>query len=106
MEALCRLIATPGTAGQVYNIGNDEEVSINGLAARILELTGSDSPIVHVPYAEAFSQGFEDMFRRVPSLDKLEQTIGFRPRTPLNQIIGDVIAERRSTADDDAAHAA
>jgi UDP-glucose 4-epimerase len=74
------------------NIGNDHEISIEGLAHLVKELTHSASPVVKVPYDQAYEPGFEDMFRRVPSLTKLERLTGFRPRTPLAEIIGRVIA--------------
>lgn len=96
VEAVVRLLQTPAAVGQVFNVGNDEEVTINALAERVLAATGSASPIVHVPYAEAFAHGFEDMQRRVPALDKLERCIGFRPRIPLDAIIADVIAHQRA----------
>jgi UDP-glucose 4-epimerase len=95
-EALCRLIQTPAAYGEVFNIGNDEEITINGLAARVREAAGSASPIVHVPYEQAYAAGFEDMNRRVPDLTRLERTIGFRPRTDLDRIIQDVIAYERA----------
>lgn len=95
-EAVYRLISTPAAYGQVFNIGNDEEVSINQLAERVREAAGSSSRIVHVPYEEAYAEGFEDMARRVPNIRKLEARIGFRPRRPLNQIIADVIQYERA----------
>lgn len=96
VEAIVRLVQTPAAVGGVFNIGNDQEVSINDLAKRIVEMTGSDSPIVHIPYGEAYAEGFEDMHRRVPSLEKLESMIGFRPRTGLETIIQDVIDHQRT----------
>ncbi len=96
VEAILRLIATPGAVGQVFNVGNDEEVSILQLAERVREAAGSSSPIKLVPYSEAYPEGFEDMHRRVPDVRKLERTVGFRPRTPLAQIIADVVADQRA----------
>lgn len=95
VEAIRRLADTPAALGQVFNIGSDREVAINRLAEMVREAAGSRSPIVHVPYAEAYGQGFEDMQRRVPDVRKLERTIGFRPTTSLEQIIADVVAEQR-----------
>jgi UDP-glucose 4-epimerase len=95
VEAIRRLAETPAARGQVFNVGSDREVTINRLAAMVREAAGSRSPIVHVPYAEAYVQGFEDMLRRVPNLTKLERAIGFRPTTSLEQIIADVVAEQR-----------
>lgn len=95
VEAIRRLADTPAARGQVFNVGSEREVTINRLAEMVREAAGSRSPIVHVPYAEAYVQGFEDMLRRVPNLSKLERTIGFRPATSLEQIIADVVAEQR-----------
>jgi UDP-glucose 4-epimerase len=95
-EAIYRLLRTPAAYGQVFNIGNDEEVTINRLAELVREAALSDSEIVHVPYEEAYAAGFEDMHRRVPDLRKLEGMINFRPRTPLSRIIEDVIAYERT----------
>ncbi len=95
VEALWRLIQTPAAVGQVFNIGSDHEVTINRLALMVREAAGSDSPISHIPYNEAYAEGFEDMQRRVPDVHKLEQCVGFRPRTRLERIITDVVAEQR-----------
>lgn len=96
VEAILRLIAAPAAVGQVVNVGNDEEVTILQLAERVREATGSNSEIRLVPYNEAYPEGFEDMHRRVPDVRKLERMIGFRPRTPLTQIIADVVADQRA----------
>lgn len=87
VEALVRLARTDRIAGEVINIGNDQEISINALAGMVKTMTESDSEIVHVPYGVAYGPGFEDMYRRVPCLDKLESLIGFRPETPVETII-------------------
>lgn len=96
VEAIARLIDTPEAVGQVFNIGADEEVNMNRLAEMVRDAAGSRSEIVHVPYSEAYPEGFEDMHRRIPDVSKLERTIGFRPRTSLARIIEDVIAFRRA----------
>jgi UDP-glucose 4-epimerase len=95
VEAIIRLIDTPAAVGQVFNIGSDREVTILRLAEMVRDAAGSTSAIVRVPYAEAYAEGFEDMERRVPNASKLEAMIGFRPRTSLETIIEDVIADRR-----------
>jgi UDP-glucose 4-epimerase len=95
-EVIRLLLDTPEAVGKVFNVGNDAEVSINGLAERIREATGSSSPIVKVPYDDAYAHGFEDMLRRVPSVGKLERIVGFKPTTPLDKIIEDVIEEHRA----------
>lgn len=96
VEALVRLIAAPAAIGTVFNVGNDEEVTILDLARRVREAAGSSSLIRLVPYDEAYAEGFEDMLRRVPDVRRLERTIGFRPRTPLSEIIADVVADQRA----------
>ena len=96
VEAIIRLIETPAAIGQVFNIGADREVTIYQLAEMVRDAAGSTSSIVRIPYEEAYAEGFEDMERRVPDASKLERTIGFRPRTPLETIIEDVIADRRT----------
>jgi UDP-glucose 4-epimerase len=95
VEAVTRLAAHPGAVGEIFNIGNDEEVSILELAERIKARTGSKSEIRIVPYTEIYPEGFEDMQRRRPSVAKLERVTGFRPRLSLDRIIDDVIAEKR-----------
>ncbi len=96
VEALTRLLNAPNAIGHVFNVGNDEEITIHGLAERIRDMAGSSSEIVKKPYNEVYGFGFEDMQRRVPDVRKLEQFIGYRPRTPLDQIIQDVIDEQRA----------
>lgn len=92
VESILRLVATDAAVGEVINVGNDEEVTIEGLAQMVKQRTGSASPIEFVPYDQAYEPGFEDMFRRVPCLDKLERLTGFRPRTKLPEIIDRVVA--------------
>lgn len=96
--ALSQLLARPEAHGQVFNIGNDEEVSILTLAERIRDRTGSTSPIRQVPYSEAYTAGFEDMTRRVPNLARIRRLIDYTPRKTLDDILDDVIAEQRQAA--------
>jgi UDP-glucose 4-epimerase len=85
-----------GCVGKVINIGNDEEVAIEELAKKIVRITGSKSPIQHVPYDQAFpGGGFEDMKRRVPSLERIRTLTGWEPRKSLDEIIRDVVADKR-----------
>jgi UDP-glucose 4-epimerase len=93
VECLIRLVAEPRAIGQVFNIGTDHEISINQLAELVREQTGGRSRIVHVSYEEAYAEGFEDLQRRVPDLSKLERTIGYRPRTPIQAIVERVVAD-------------
>jgi UDP-glucose 4-epimerase len=87
VEALVRLQTTPAARGQIFNIGGTEEVSIQELAARVIETLGSKSAIELVSYEQAYAPGFDDMRRRKPVVEKLERTIGFRPQTSLSAII-------------------
>jgi UDP-glucose 4-epimerase len=96
VEALVRLMDCPDARGQVFNVGNDEEVTIRGLAEQVIAATGSRSRIDLVPYSAVYPEGFEDMARRVPDVSKLERVTGFRPRRPLQQIIADIVAEKRA----------
>ena len=98
VEGLVKMLETPICFGQVINIGNDEEVSIMGLADRAITLTGSSSEVKFVPYEEAYGEGFEDMRRRVPSLEKAKRLIGYKPTRTLDNIINDVAGEYRKTA--------
>jgi len=92
VEGLIRLMDTERSIGEVINVGNTEEITIEALAQRVKERTGSSSSIEYVPYDQAYEPGFEDMMRRVPSVEKLLALTGFRPRTPLNEIIDRVAA--------------
>ena len=95
LRAVTKLLESPQCFGQVINLGNDEEVSILGLAEKAIELTGSKSEIRYVPYEEAYGDGFEDMRRRVPGLDKAKNLIGYEPTRSLENIINDVANEFR-----------
>jgi len=101
VEAILRLVATPASVGEVVNIGNDEEITIEGLAHRVKQQAKSSSAIEFIPYDQAYEPGFEDMPRRVPCLLKLERLTDFRPTTPLTKIIDRVIeheSARRSAS--------
>jgi UDP-glucose 4-epimerase len=87
IEGLLRLMSAPRAIGEVVNVGNTEEISIEDLAYRVKERTASSSPIEYIPYDRAYEPGFEDMMRRVPCVEKLEALTGFRPRRSLNEII-------------------
>ena len=77
------------------NIGNTEEITIEALAHRVKQRTASTSSIQFIPYDKAYEPGFEDMMRRVPCVDKLHSITGFRPQTPLDEIIDRVAAHMR-----------
>jgi UDP-glucose 4-epimerase len=91
VRGLIGLMDTDACVGSVYNIGGTEEVSMLGLARMIVELTGSSSPIVLVPYAKAYAGEFEDMPRRVPSTERVHQAIGWKAETSLRGILEAVI---------------
>lgn len=91
VDALAALVSEPSAVGEVFNIGNGEEVTITGLAEKVKALTGSHSPIVRIPYDEAYEAGFEDMPRRVPDIGKIQGLIGYTPRVCLNDILLKVI---------------
>jgi UDP-glucose 4-epimerase len=90
IEGLTKVIETPECFGQVINLGNAEEVTIKGLAEKAIAMTGSMSEIRYIPYSEAYGEGFEDMQRRVPSLEKAKRIVGFQPTRTLDDIINDV----------------
>jgi UDP-glucose 4-epimerase len=98
VEAVLRLAGNSAAVGEVVNIGSTEEVSIAALAQLVKERTKSNSPIVAIPYDQAYEPGFEDMPRRVPALEKLESLTGFRPSVPLNNIVDGVIGYFRDKA--------
>jgi UDP-glucose 4-epimerase len=91
VPALAKLINCREAHGRVVNIGNNQEVSMNRLAKRVVELSGSKSPIVHIPYEKAYVAGFEDMQRRVPDLSLAGQLIGYKPKYTLDMILKSVI---------------
>ncbi len=91
VDALIALAGETRAVGEVFNIGNTEEVSIQALAERVKALTGSRSPIQLIPYDEAYEAGFEDMPRRVPDISKIGALIGYQPRLALDEIIRTVI---------------
>jgi UDP-glucose 4-epimerase len=95
VQALFGLIRHPGAPGEVYNIGSTEEVTIGQLAVRVKTITGSDSPIINVPYAEAYAPGFEDMQRRVPDTARLRGLINWQPSFSLDEILRAVVAHER-----------
>jgi UDP-glucose 4-epimerase len=94
--ALLRLVETPGAVGQVFNLGNGEEISIRALAGKVKAMTGSGSPIQVIPYDQAYEAGFEDMPRRVPDLSKIGKAIGYEPTVALEEILTRVIAHARA----------
>lgn len=105
VEGLTKLLENPDCFGQVINIGNAQEITIKGLAEKAVAMTSSQSEIEYIPYAEAYGEGFEDMRRRVPALDKAEALIGYRPTRTLDDIINDVAEQFREEARTETANA-
>ena len=95
---MTRLIAEPRAVGDVFNIGNDEEISIRALAELVKELTASGSEIITVPYDKAYEAGFEDMPRRVPDLSRIKGLIDWSPKVGLREILTRVITHMRDGA--------
>ena len=97
VDGLIRLAGEPRAVGQVFNIGNTEEVSILELARRVRTMTESTSEIVLVPYDQAYDEGFEDMPRRVPDLTKIQALVGYRPTLTLDDILRRVVEHTRAS---------
>lgn len=91
VRAMVALIDEPRAVGQVFNIGNGQEISIGDLAAMVKRMTGSSSEIVRIPYDQAYEAGFEDMPRRVPDISKVTALVGYRPTVELDEILTRVI---------------
>ena len=91
VEALQRLVAEPRAIGEVFNVGNDQEITILELAERVRDLTGGRSEIVKIPYDQAYEAGFEDMPRRVPDLAKIGHLVGYKPEVGLDEILARVV---------------
>jgi UDP-glucose 4-epimerase len=93
VEAVIAVAFSDNTVGKVINIGNKSEISINELAQRIVHRTNSQSPIVHIPYSDAYGHGFEDMERRVPNINLIRNLVGWVPTRNLDDIIDDITTE-------------
>lgn len=102
VHAITALMEKPEAEGQVFNIGSEEEITMNELARRVCELTGSRAGLVHVPYEQVYGPGYEDMRRRTPDANKLKELIGFEPQVNIDQIIKSVIEYYRMNPDDEA----
>lgn len=96
VRGIIGLIDEPRAVGEIFNIGGEGEISINDLAARILSITSSDSQIRHIPYNEAYQEGFEDMERRVPDITKIKNLIGYKNTHSLDDILAKVMEYERT----------
>jgi UDP-glucose 4-epimerase len=90
IKALLLVIDSDKAIGQVFNVGNNQQISIMDLAKKVIEITGSNSKIKKIPYSEAYPVGFEDMQRRVPDISKIKNVLGWSPEIGLDQIIRDI----------------
>ena len=90
IEAILTVIDSPKAIGQVFNIGNNFEISIADLAKKVISQTKSSSKIEFKSYADAYGEGFEDLERRVPDISKIERELGWAPKRDLSQIIDDI----------------
>ncbi len=91
VKAIVSLAALPTAEGSVFNIGSDEEVTINQLAQLVKQVTGSESPVQYLSYDQAYGKGFEDMHRRVPDLSRIRQAIGYAPSKNLRELVEAVV---------------
>jgi UDP-glucose 4-epimerase len=92
VKALILVMDSEKAVGQVFNVGNNQQITIMELAKKVIELTGSSSSIEKIAYEKAYPEGFEDMQRRVPDISKIEQVLGWSPEINLDQIIKDIAA--------------
>ena len=91
VKAMVALIGEPRAIGQVFNIGNRNEITIGALAAKVKQMTGSSSEIVMIPYEKAYEAGFEDMPRRVPDIQRIKALVGYEPAVELDETLTRVI---------------
>ena len=96
VAALAALLDHPEAAGDVFNVGSPQETTINALAELVIELTGSSSRIVHIPYDDAYEAGFEDMQRRWPDISRISRLTGWHPTRSIREIVCDVIEFERA----------
>jgi UDP-glucose 4-epimerase len=92
VRALLLVMDSDKTIGDVFNVGNNQQISIMELAKKVIQITGSDSSIEKIAYQKAYPEGFEDMQRRVPDISKIKQVLGWSPEIKLDQIIKDIAA--------------
>src|ERR1700733_4399624 len=100
VDAVLACIASDRTVGEIFNVGSTEEISINQLAKRVIAQSGSKSPISHLPYNQAYGEGFEDMTRRVPDIRKAKEWFGYSPTRTLTEIIDSVVDYCRQEVDE------
>lgn len=91
IDTVIKLPESRNNSGEIYNIGSEEEISIEDLAKKIKKKTGSESEIVYVPYEEAYEEGFEDMLKRKPDISKIKKKVGFEPKVTLDKALDLII---------------
>ncbi len=99
VDGLTAMVQYDSTIGETYNLGNTSEITINQLAQYVRAAAGSSSPVVHVPYEQAYAPGFEDMQRRQPNIAKAQATFNFQPRRNLRKILADITCDMRNRLD-------
>jgi UDP-glucose 4-epimerase len=99
VDAVIRLMNCSNAMGEVFNIGSDEEITIEALADKIIEITGSKSKKEFIPYKIAYGRPIEDMMRRVPCLDRIKKEIDWQPKTGLKETLSRVINDFRKQTD-------
>jgi len=97
IRALKALLESTATVGEIFNVGSRNWISVIDLAHRVLELTGSKSELVYVPYEKVYGLGIDDMLHRVPAIEKIKGAIGWEPKRSLDEILNDVVEHVRST---------
>jgi UDP-glucose 4-epimerase len=97
-RALVSLMETPSTRGEIYNVGSTESVTILELAERVLRATGSSSELVFVPYEQVYGRGIEEMFQRMPAIEKITAAVGWSPTIDLDRILDEVVEYARQEA--------
>jgi len=97
VRATVALSRHPGAVGEIFNVGNNQEVTIRALAERVKLLAESSSPIVQVPYDQAYQPGYEDLRRRVPDIRKARALVGYEPQVGLDQLLTRIIAHMKAT---------
>jgi len=96
VQGIMALIDEPGAVGEIFNIGGEEEITIETLALKVKTITGSSSRIEHIPYSEAYQEGFEDMERRVPDITRIQRLVGYRNTRDIDAILAKVVEYERT----------
>ena len=96
VNGIIKLMDNKDAEGQVINIGNSDEITINDLAQLVINKTNSDSNIEYISYEKAYGSGFEDMSRRKPDISKIKSLIGFKPTMGIEEIIEEIVAYMKS----------